>query len=109
MSRLAADLPEDPAELRRFAAALAAEVHDKTLLIEKLRMQLAILRRARFGRSLRKARSRDRATGVAARRHGGERRCAADAFTNFRRRGCDHAAVAEEAVPARAFARSSAA
>ena len=51
MSRPAADLPEDPAELRRFAAALAAEVHAKTLLIEKLRMQLAILRRARFGRS----------------------------------------------------------
>jgi len=47
----AADLPEDPAELRRFAAALAAEVHAKTLLIEQLRMQLAILRRARFGRS----------------------------------------------------------
>jgi transposase len=51
MSRAAADLPEDPAELRRFAAALAAEVHAKTLLIEKLKMQLAILRRARFGRS----------------------------------------------------------
>jgi Transposase C of IS166 homeodomain len=41
---------EDPAE-RRFTAALAAEVHAKTLLIEKLRMQLSILRRARFGRS----------------------------------------------------------
>ena len=51
MSRSAADLPEDPAELRRFAAALATEVHAKTLLIEKLRMQLSILRRARFGRS----------------------------------------------------------
>ena len=51
MSRAAADLPEDPAELRRFAAALATEVHAKTLLIEKLRMQLAVLRRARFGRS----------------------------------------------------------
>jgi len=51
MSRAAADLPEDPAELRRFAAALAAEVHAKTLLIEKLKMQLAVLRRARFGRS----------------------------------------------------------
>jgi transposase len=51
MSRAAADLPEDPAELRRFAAALAAEVHAKTLLIEKLKMQLAMLRRARFGRS----------------------------------------------------------
>ena len=38
------DLPEDPAELRRFmAAALAAEVHAKTLLIEKLRMQLSDL------------------------------------------------------------------
>src|SRR3984957_8594278 len=51
MSRSAADLPEDPDELRRFAAALAAEVHAKTLLIEKLRTQLSILRRARFGRS----------------------------------------------------------
>ncbi len=51
MSRAIADLPEDPAELRLFAAALAAEVHAKTLLIEKLKMQLAILRRARFGRS----------------------------------------------------------
>ncbi|MFV0281768.1 MAG: IS66 family transposase [Rhodoblastus sp.] len=51
MSRAAADLPEDPAELRRFAAALAVEVRTKTLLIEKLKMQLAILRRARFGRS----------------------------------------------------------
>ena len=51
MSRAAADLPEDPAELRRFAVALAAEVHAKTLLIEKLKMQLAMLRRARFGRS----------------------------------------------------------
>jgi transposase len=51
MSRALVDLPEDPAELRRFAAALAAEVHAKALMIEKLRMQLAILRRARFGRS----------------------------------------------------------
>ena len=51
MSRAAPDLPDDPDELRRFAAALAAEVHAKTLLIEKLKMQLAVLRRARFGRS----------------------------------------------------------
>lgn len=51
MSRAAADLPEDPAELRCFAAALAVEVRAKTLMIEKLKMQLAILRRARFGRS----------------------------------------------------------
>jgi transposase len=29
MSRAAADLPEDPAELRRFAEALAAEVLPK--------------------------------------------------------------------------------
>src|SRR5271165_5633592 len=51
MSCAATDLPDDPDELRRFAAALAAEVHAKTLLIEKLKMQLAALRRARFGRS----------------------------------------------------------
>ena len=37
MSRATTDLPEDLAELRRFAAALAAEVHAKTLLIEKLK------------------------------------------------------------------------
>jgi hypothetical protein len=29
------NLPEDPAELRRFAAALAAEVHAKTFVFEK--------------------------------------------------------------------------
>jgi transposase len=51
MPSAATDLPEDPTELRRFAASLAAEVHAKSLLIEKLKMQLAILRRARFGRS----------------------------------------------------------
>jgi hypothetical protein len=58
MSRAATDLPDDPNELRRVAgdlqrdvAALSAEVHAKALLIEKLKMQLAILRRARFGRS----------------------------------------------------------
>ena len=58
MSRDATDLPDDPNELRRVAgdlqrdvAALSAEVHAKALLIEKLKMQLAILRRARFGRS----------------------------------------------------------
>src|SRR5208283_2753284 len=58
-------LPSDPQALHLFAAdlqaelarkeielaALAAEVHAKTLLIEKLKMQLAVLRRARFGRS----------------------------------------------------------
>ena len=58
-------LPTDPQALQLFAAALqaelarkeieiaanAAEIHAKTLHIEKLKMQLAVLRRARFGRS----------------------------------------------------------
>ena len=58
-------LPVDPEALRAFAADLqaelarkdielaarAAEIHAKTLHIEKLKMQLAVLRRARFGRS----------------------------------------------------------
>ena len=58
-------LPNDPEALRIFAAGLqaelarkdieiaanAAEIHAKTLHIEKLKMQLAVLRRARFGRS----------------------------------------------------------
>ncbi len=58
-------LPGDPEVLRAFAAGLqaelarkdmeiaanAAEIHAKILHIEKLRMQLAVLRRARFGRS----------------------------------------------------------
>ena len=58
MSLSTADLPCDPDDLRRVAgdlqrdvAALSAEVYAKTLLIEKLKMQLAVLRRARFGRS----------------------------------------------------------
>lgn len=58
MSSTPTDLPHDPHDLRRVAgdlqrdvAALSAEVHAKTLLIEKLKMQLAVLRRARFGRS----------------------------------------------------------
>jgi len=58
-------LPESLDALRAFAlslqgelarkdieiAANAAEIHAKTLHIEKLKMQLAVLRRARFGRS----------------------------------------------------------
>ena len=58
MSLAHADLPQDPDDLRRVAselqrslAALSAEVHAKTLLIEKLKMQLAVMQRARFGRS----------------------------------------------------------
>ena len=51
-------LPSDPDELRIFAArlqnqyaALEAELYAKTLHLEKLKAQLAALRRARFGRS----------------------------------------------------------
>ena len=65
MSLATEPLPVDPAALRAFAAdqqaelarkdielaANAAEIHAKTLHIEKLKMQLAVLRRARFGRS----------------------------------------------------------
>jgi transposase len=58
MSPIPSDLPENSDDLRRVVgdlqrdvAALAAEIHAKTLLIEKLKMQLAVLRRARFGRS----------------------------------------------------------
>ncbi len=65
MSLASAPLPTDPDALRMFAiglqaelarkdieiAANAAEIYAKTLHIEKLKMQLAVLRRARFGRS----------------------------------------------------------
>jgi transposase len=65
MSLAIRPLPADPQALRAFAADLqaelarkdielaanAAEIHAKTLHIEKLKMQLAVLRRARFGRS----------------------------------------------------------
>ncbi len=72
MSLATKPLPSDPEALRAFAAALqaelarqgtelerknlelaanAAEIHAKTLHIEKLKFQLAALRRARFGRS----------------------------------------------------------
>src|SRR3984957_3254859 len=107
MSRSAADLPEDTAEMRRFAAALATEVHAKTLLIEKLRMQLSILRRA-FRAVVGEARPRDRATGAVARRHRGERRRATGANRSFRRRGFFLPAV-EEVIRPQASARSSAA
>src|SRR5664279_3142328 len=65
MSMASETLPSDPEALRVFAANLqaelarkeievaanAAEIHAKTLHIEKLKAQLALLRRARFGRS----------------------------------------------------------
>ena len=57
MSLSTPDSPRDPDDLRRLAddlqrdvAWLRAEVHAKALLIEKLRAQLAVLRRARYGR-----------------------------------------------------------
>jgi transposase len=51
MSLATAELPTDPDELRAFAAAMQAELYAKTLHIEKLKAQLATLRRARFGQS----------------------------------------------------------
>jgi transposase len=51
MSLAAAELPSDPDALRAFAAALQAELYAKTLHVEKLKAQLATLRRARFGQS----------------------------------------------------------
>jgi transposase len=62
MSLAQADLPRDPGALRAFAATLQAEmrreiaardaeIYAKTLHIEKLKIELAVLRRARFGRS----------------------------------------------------------
>jgi len=51
MSLATAELPTDPDALRAFAAALQAELYAKTLHIEKLKAQLATLRRARFGQS----------------------------------------------------------
>ncbi len=110
MPRAAADLPEDPAELRRFAAALAAEVHAKTLLIEKLRMQLAILRRARFGRSSEKLDREIEQLELLLGDVEESDAAAAGADRASRRRGFDAIdAGAEETVGARAFARSSAA
>jgi transposase len=51
MSLATAELPSDPDALRAFAAALQSELYAKTLHIEKLKAQLATLRRARFGQS----------------------------------------------------------
>jgi transposase len=51
MSLAAAKLPENIDELRAFAASLQDELYAKTLHIEKLKAQLAVLKRARFGRS----------------------------------------------------------
>ncbi len=51
MSLATQTLPTDPVELRAFAALLQSELYAKTLHIEKLKAQLAVLRRARFGQS----------------------------------------------------------
>jgi transposase len=47
----AAALPDDPDQLRAMVVALQAELDSKSLHIEKLKAQLALLRRARFGSS----------------------------------------------------------
>lgn len=51
MSLVAAKLPENIDELRVFALSLQNELYSKTLHIEKLKAQLAVLKRARYGRS----------------------------------------------------------
>jgi transposase len=51
MSLATTALPTDIDELRAFAQALQSELYAKTLHIEKLKAQLATLRRARFGQS----------------------------------------------------------
>jgi len=51
MSITTVPLPSDPDALRAFALSLQAEVYAQALHIEKLKAQLALLRRARFGRS----------------------------------------------------------
>ena len=65
MPSATASLPSDPQALRALAASLQAalatkerelaardaEIHAKTLHIEKLRATLALMKRARFGRS----------------------------------------------------------
>ena len=51
MSLATQNLPCDPDELRAFAALLQSELYAKTLHIEKLKAQLATLRRARYGQS----------------------------------------------------------
>ena len=51
MSLATATLPTDPETLRAFATRLQAELYAKTLHIEKLKAELALLKRARYGRS----------------------------------------------------------
>jgi transposase len=51
MSLAAAKLPENLDELRVFAACLQDELYAKTLHLEKVKAQLAVLKRARYGRS----------------------------------------------------------
>jgi transposase len=51
MSLATATLPTDPDALRAFAARLQAELYAKSLHIEKLKAELALLKRARYGRS----------------------------------------------------------
>lgn len=50
MSDEAFDIPTDPDALRAFTLALCAELKAKDVFIDKLKMQLAVLERANFGR-----------------------------------------------------------
>ena len=50
MSDEALDLPADPDDLRAFTLAVCAQLKAKDLYIAKLKMQLAVLERANFGR-----------------------------------------------------------
>lgn len=51
MSLATASLPTDPVQLRALVVALQSELYVKTLHIEKLRAELALLKRARYGQS----------------------------------------------------------
>jgi transposase len=51
MSLSTADIPDDPQALKAFALALQAELRARDLMVEKLKLQLATFRRARFGAS----------------------------------------------------------
>lgn len=51
MSFTLPDLPDDVESLRAIIAAQAVQLHSRDILIEKMRAQLAALRRARFGQS----------------------------------------------------------
>jgi len=52
MSQLSSEtIPDDVDALKEIVNAQASELHSKSLLIEKLKLQLAMLRRSKFGNS----------------------------------------------------------